>query len=96
MTRGKKGGHPSERPTKMLRVIPEPAAGTRSVLKFAEEISGACITGAGGARSVDYACGTCGRILIEAWAPSQSIVNIVLVCPGCGSYNDTGGAPELN
>jgi hypothetical protein len=96
MARGKTGGHPGKRPTKTLRVIPEPAKATRSVLHFGEEISGPCITGSGGPRSVDYACGTCGRILVEGWAPTQSIVNVVLVCPGCGSYNDTGGAPEMN
>lgn len=95
MTRGKTGGHPGKRPEKRLRVIPEPEEGTRSVLVPTDDVVGPVINGPGGRGTTDQVCGSCGRVLIAGIAPSQ-VMEMVIRCPDCGSYNDTGGAPHLN
>jgi DNA-directed RNA polymerase subunit RPC12/RpoP len=95
MTRGQQGGHPGKRLTKKLRVIPEPTS-PRAILAQSEGETGPLITGTEATGSIDYICGTCGRLLIEGLDRTQGVANAVILCPGCGSYNETGGVPEFN
>jgi hypothetical protein len=94
MARSKKGGHPGKRPQKRLKVIPEPAEGSRAIFVMNEALTGPLAKG-GSAKGTDYLCGSCGRVVFEALGSDQRFVNIVVQC-ACGAYNDTGGAPEFN
>jgi predicted RNA-binding Zn-ribbon protein involved in translation (DUF1610 family) len=38
---------------------------------------------------VDFGCGSCGRLLVTGLKRPE-LKNIVIQCPSCGSYNDTG------
>ena len=96
MARSKSGGHPGKRPQHKLRVIDKPEEGTRSVLQQAAGAEGPFMIGSKGRGSMDYVCGSCGYVLLEEMGYRQSVVNVVLVCPSCGAYNDTGGAPQPN
>ncbi|HTO92266.1 MAG TPA: hypothetical protein VMJ70_14140 [Candidatus Sulfotelmatobacter sp.] len=54
------------------------------------------MTGVGaGAGPVSYACGNCGRILLESLFDGQ-VRNIVIQCTRCGSFNETPPAHEFN
>ena len=93
MARGKQGGRPGARGRKKLKVVTEPPEGTRAVIRVPE---GAPVTGMGGPNSTDHVCGDCGYVLIEGQSRDQQIIDVVIKCPGCGAFNDTSGAPELN
>lgn len=70
-----------------LQVIPKPKEGTRSVLKPNDNFSGPIIIGNS---STNYLCGSCDYILCENVDRGQ-ILNLVFVCPKCGSYNEIKG-----
>ncbi len=69
-----------------LPVIPKPAEGTRAILVPEKGVI-PVIKGTGG--DIDLLCGNCGIVLASGLVPTQKIVNIVIKCPNCGSYNDT-------
>jgi len=66
---------------KVLRIIPKPEEGTRTVL--APKVLPA-IKGQG---DTDFLCGNCERILVEGIYEGQ-IRNIVIRCPICRFYNE--------
>lgn len=72
-----------------LRVIPEPAAGTRSVLAYTGE---GTVVMRGSAMGHDYVCGACAAVLLEA-VPRGQVRNVVVKCPACGAINDTTELP---
>jgi predicted RNA-binding Zn-ribbon protein involved in translation (DUF1610 family) len=65
-----------------MKVIPEPAEGSRSVL-FTNS-PGPIMEGAG---PRTYQCGTCGKTLIKRIRAMQ-VVDIVFKCGKCGSFNE--------
>ena len=67
-----------------LRVIPEPAEGTRAVFVAQEGFKGPFIMGVG---ALDCLCGSCGAVLLKKIEEGQ-IKNLVLKCPMCGAYNE--------
>ena len=68
----------------VLRTIPKPESGTRTVLdpKIGEVLP--VIKGAG---DIDLLCGNCKAILVEGISQGQ-IRNIVIHCPICRFYNN--------
>lgn len=68
--------------TKTLRIIPRPAANTRTVVMKA---AAPVITGRGG--STAYRCGGCRLTLVKGIQKAR-VINVVIRCPGCGSFND--------
>lgn len=82
-----------------LRPIPEPAEGTRSVLVADRaNIEGSLenfrfLRGAPGDRgNVDLVCGApkCSQKLAAHLKSSVQAQNVVMQCPKCGTFNDTG------
>jgi DNA-directed RNA polymerase subunit RPC12/RpoP len=71
-----------------LQVIPEPEAGTRSVF-ITDNTDPDFIFVQGSLEDIEYTCGNCGRVLMRGVAPGQ-VINVVLRCPRCGQFNDTG------
>jgi hypothetical protein len=67
-----------------LRIVPKPKEGTASVLVPGKDFKGPLISGPG---EVDLVCGSCGTILVRG--VGNSILNLVFMCPGCGSYNQS-------
>lgn len=64
-----------------LEVIPKPAEGSQAIIT---NVKPPIIKGNG---NVNYVCGKCGTILIENHTGGAHIINIVLLCSKCGSYN---------
>jgi hypothetical protein len=73
-----------------LPVIAEPAQGTRAVL-VSQSPDPDFVFFRGMGNGVQYACGSCGKILIQGVSLNQ-IVSIVLQCPACKAFNDTAQA----
>jgi phage FluMu protein Com len=72
----------------ILKVIPVPVAGARTVL----ELQGA-FPAFRGKGETDLTCGLCGQVLIEGIGGDAVIKNIVIKCPKCGNYNEI---PQLS
>lgn len=70
-----------------LRVIPEPAEGTASVL--VTESTDRDFTFFGGDGDTDLLCGKCGRALARGMASRNQVQGVVFKCPGCQSFNLT-------
>lgn len=66
-----------------MKVIPEPKAGTRSVL-LPTPAKTPVLRGSG---DVSHACGGCEARLIENISAGQ-LRGIVIRCPECGTFND--------
>lgn len=71
-----------------LKVIPAPAAGTRTVLEMQGAVP--AFKGTGGR---DLVCGHCGQVLVEGIGSDAVIKNIVIKCPKCQKYNEI---PQLS
>jgi len=71
-----------------MKVIPEPARGKRSVLVArSTDLSWRFYRGG---NDVDLVCGQCGRELVTGLQEASQLQSVVLVCPGCGAFNDSG------
>jgi hypothetical protein len=70
-----------------LKVIPEPAENTRSVLAGGESRDSLIIEGEAGV-DLSYDCGACGSPLAYGVRPGQ-LQNLVLRCNKCGAFNET-------
>ena len=67
-----------------MEVIPKPKEGIASVISWSGEKGNfAVIKGEG---NDNYICGTCGNNICQNVVRGQ-IINFVIVCPNCGSYN---------
>jgi hypothetical protein len=75
-------------PSVRMKVIPEPARGKRAVL-VAPRTDAAFRFYRGGA-DVDLLCGDCGRELANGLQSSTHLQTVVLKCPTCGAFNDSG------
>jgi len=92
-----------------MRVIPEPAEGTREVLA-AKHAGSMAITGAEGSTSL--VCGNCRDVLAksvdpDAWhvyaydedadefMPLARVRELVFRCKGCGAFNEVAEQPDL-
>jgi hypothetical protein len=71
-------------PPSKLRVIPEPPAGSRTVLALTNDAMGTVIATGMDYHLPDLLCGQCGVYI----ATSVNLKNIVLKCR-CGAFNDT-------
>lgn len=72
----------NEKRTHKMRVIPEPAPKTRSVLM--PGFKGAALKSDG---PLDFTCGQCGITLLESMERNQ-VQLIVIRCGGCGAFNE--------
>jgi DNA-directed RNA polymerase subunit RPC12/RpoP len=70
-------------PTRKAKVIPEPAEGTRSVMFTAKQVP--LIRDEG---DLNYVCGSCDFVLVKDANQEQLVVDIVVKCPKCGSFNE--------
>lgn len=66
-----------------LEIIPEPPAGTASVLVFGKKGKHAFMKGTG---EDNLLCGSCENVLCERISRGQ-VRNLVFKCPNCDSYN---------
>jgi hypothetical protein len=73
-------------PKRRLKVIPEPAPGTRSV--FVQPPEKAKFPFMRGQGAFDLLCGSCDSILAKNIVDGQ-VRGVVFKCPDCGSFNDT-------
>ena len=71
-----------------LDVITEPAEGTAVVFMASTEGQIPFLRGQG---SHDFLCGACDNVVAKGFDRGQ-IVNIVLKCSNCGSFNHARGA----
>ena len=69
-------------PDRTLKVIPEPDPDTRAVLAT-ESVDIVLLTGLGDNHLL---CGQCGAMLVRG--VGEILSNVVILCAGCGSYND--------
>jgi hypothetical protein len=75
-------------PAVRMKVIPEPARGKRSVLvASSDDVSYRFYRGG---NDVDLVCGACGRELVTGLQDAGQLQSVVLECPGCGAFNDSG------
>lgn len=70
-------------PSRRLRVIPKPAEGTGTVLRFESDEP----TMIRGKWDLDLLCGKCGATL-AAGVYEGMLINLVLQCNQCDSYNE--------
>ena len=75
-------------PTVRMKVIAEPARGKRSVI-VAPSTDASYRFYRGGC-DVDLLCGQCGRELVVGLQDAMQLQSVVLRCPGCGAFNDSG------
>jgi hypothetical protein len=75
-------------PSVRMKVIPEPARGKRSVLE-ASSLDPSYRFFHGG-NDVDLLCGQCGRELVTGLQSATHLQSVVLKCPDCGAFNDSG------
>ncbi len=72
-----------------LKVIPEPAEGTRAIIAAP---TAPAIKGPDSEN--DAQCGQCGTALIVG-IPIENIQGMVIRCPQCGAHNVTEGAERI-
>jgi DNA-directed RNA polymerase subunit RPC12/RpoP len=70
-----------------LRVIPEPKQGSRSVFVTDNKSPDFVFINGQSPRTNRYDCGRCGKALMLN-IDKNSVSNIVIKCPRCGSFND--------
>jgi hypothetical protein len=70
-------------PDRSLKVIPEPEPNTRVVLAT-ESADIVLLTGLG---DNNLLCGQCDVMLVRG--VGEVLTNVVILCAGCGSYNDS-------
>ncbi len=66
-----------------MDVVPKPKEGTKSVIQLKQD---GRIPIFKGSANDNYLCGTCKNIICENINKYQ-VINLVLVCPECKSYN---------
>lgn len=67
-----------------MEIIPKPKEGTASVFSWSgEKGKFAVIKGEG---NDNYICGACGNVICQNVNRGQ-IIDLVIACPNCGSYN---------
>jgi predicted RNA-binding Zn-ribbon protein involved in translation (DUF1610 family) len=75
-------------PTIRMKVIPEPSRKKRSVIVAPR--GDALFRFYRGGNDVDLVCGQCGRELVTGLQDAGQLQSVVLQCPGCGAFNDSG------
>jgi hypothetical protein len=70
-----------------MDVIPPPQEGTAAILILSKKGKFSIINGQG---DDNYQCGACENIICKNVVRGQ-IINLVFVCPNCGSYNHIKG-----
>jgi hypothetical protein len=75
-------------PTVRMKVIPEPSRRSRSVLEAPS--ADPSYRFFRGGNDVDLACGQCGRELVTGLQSATHLQSVVLKCPACGAFNDSG------
>lgn len=75
-------------PTVRMKVIPEPSRRKRSMLVAPTADPAYRFYKGGG--DVNLACGQCGRELVTGLQSEGHLQSVVLKCPGCGAFNDSG------
>jgi hypothetical protein len=75
-------------PTVRMKVIPDPSRRKRSVLVAPTPDPAYRFYRGGG--DVDLVCGHCGRELVTGLQSEGQLQGVVLKCPGCSAFNDSG------
>jgi hypothetical protein len=76
-----------------LKVIPKPLSGTRAVLTNNNATPGFLFFAGNNTNAPDFLCGSCGRVLARG-TPRSAMGNLIVHCPSCDAYNDSGVAPN--
>jgi hypothetical protein len=71
-----------------MKVIPAPSRSKRSVLEAPTSDPGYRFYRGGG--DVNLLCGQCGRELVAGLQSEGHLQSVVLKCPECGAFNDSG------
>jgi hypothetical protein len=69
-------------------IIPKPERNTKTVIGGGENYGERPLFVGQGTGLRRYSCGNCKLILVDNVGESIALVNIVLKCPGCQSYNE--------
>ena len=74
--------------THRMKVIAEPSRMRRSVLEAPTPDPEYRFFRGGG--DVSLCCGQCGRELVSGLQDAAHLRSVVLACPACGAFNDSG------
>ncbi len=78
-------------PNVRLKVIPESETKNRAVLVKDPKDTTPFFRGEGGSKGMtDLVCGSCGHKLARRIQSSTQVQTVVLKCPICNAFNDTG------
>jgi len=70
------------------KVIPKPERNTKTIIGGGENYGKRPIFVGHDTGSRRYSCGNCNLVLIDNVGENVRLVNIVLECPDCRSYNE--------
>jgi hypothetical protein len=70
------------------KTVPKPERNTKTVIGGGENYGERPLFVGQGTGFRRYSCGNCNLILVDNVGENIGLVNIVLKCPGCQSYNE--------
>jgi hypothetical protein len=70
------------------KIVPKPERNTKTVIGGGENYGERPLFVGQGTGFRRYSCGHCKLILVDNVGENIGLVNIVLKCPGCQSYNE--------
>jgi hypothetical protein len=70
------------------KIVPKPERNTNTVIGGGENYGERPLFVGQGTGFRRYSCGNCKLILVDNVGENIGLVNIVLKCPGCQSYNE--------
>ena len=70
------------------KIVPKPERNTKTVIGGGQNYGERPLFVGQGTGFRRYSCGNCKLILVDNVGENIGLVNIVLKCPGCQSYNE--------
>ena len=70
------------------KIVPKPERNTKTIIGGGENYGERPLFVGQGTGFRRYSCGHCKLILVDNVGENIALVNIVLKCPGCQSYNE--------
>ena len=70
------------------KIVPKPERNTKTIIGGGENYGERPLFVGQGTGFRRYSCGHCKLILVDNVGENIGLVNIVLKCPGCQSYNE--------
>ena len=70
------------------KIVPKPERNTKTIIGGGENYGERPLFVGQGTGFRRYSCGNCKLILVDNVCENIGLVNIVLKCPGCQSYNE--------